>query len=105
MKRPTFEKFKEKALADPDARKEYETLAPIYELRKKLIAIRKKAGLSQQRMAERMGTQKSNISRLESPRSTGSPKLSTIEQYARAAGYKVKIEFVPEPPKAPEAVS
>ena len=100
MKRPTFDKFKKKALSDPEVRKEYEALTPIYELRKKLITIRKEAGLSQQGMAERLGTQKSNISRLESPRSTGSPKLSTIEQYARAAGYKVKIEFVPESTKA-----
>jgi len=94
MKRPTFEEFKKKALADPEVRKEYEALIPIYELKKKLIAIRMAAGLTQEKMAERMGTKKSNISRLESPTATGSPKLSTIEEYARAAGYKVRIDFV-----------
>jgi predicted transcriptional regulator len=94
MSRPTFEEFKKKALADPDVRKEYEALIPVYELKKKLISIRKAAGLTQQKMAERMGTKKSNISRLESPNVSGSPKLSTIEEYARAAGYQVKIDFV-----------
>lgn len=94
MSRPTFEDFKNKALADPEVRKEYEALIPVYELKKKLIAIRKAAGLTQENMAERMGTKKSNISRLESSTSNISPKLSTIEEYARAAGYKVKIDFV-----------
>ena len=42
-----------------------------------------------------LDTQKSNISRLENANSTSSPKLSTIEQYARAVGYDVEIKFVP----------
>jgi DNA-binding transcriptional MerR regulator len=32
---------------------------------------------------------------LENVNSTSSPKLSTIEQYAKAAGYKVQIRFIP----------
>jgi hypothetical protein len=26
-----------------------------------------------------------------------SPKLSTIEEYARAVGYKLEINFIPQP--------
>ena len=40
-------------------------------------------------------TQKSNISRLENVNSPTSPKLSTIEDYAKAIGYTVKISFEP----------
>ncbi|WP_062266408.1 helix-turn-helix domain-containing protein [Endozoicomonas arenosclerae] len=96
MTRPTFSDFKQKALKDAKVRAEYEELELAYELRKQLIALRKEAGLTQEEMAEILHTQKSNISRLENVNSKTSPKLSTIEDYAKAIGYKVKISFVPE---------
>ena len=95
MTRPTFIKFKEKALRNSGVKKEYEALALAYDLRKKLINLRKKAGLTQEELAEILKTQKSNISRLENVNSSSSPKLSTIEEYAQAVGYKVEINFVP----------
>lgn len=93
--RPTFEDFKKKALANNDVRKEYEALAVTYELRKKLIELRKKVGLTQEELAKLLHTQKSNISRLENVDSVSSPKLSTIEEYAQAMGYRLEINFVP----------
>ena len=95
MTRPTFAEFKEKALAKREVREEYEALTLAYDLRKKLIALRKTAGLTQEELAEILQTQKSNISRLENVNSPSSPKLSTIEEYAQAVGYKVEINFVP----------
>ncbi len=95
MTRPTFLKFKEKALRNDQVKKEYEALSVAYDLRKKLINLRKKAGLTQEELAEILDTQKSNISRLENVNSPSSPKLSTIEEYAKAIGYKVEINFVP----------
>ena len=96
MTRPTFSSFKKKALKNPEVKAEYEELELAYELRKQLIALRKKAGLTQEELADLLRTQKSNISRLENVNSTASPKLSTIEEYAKAIGYKVKISFVPQ---------
>ena len=96
MTRPTFQEFKKEALSDPEVKAEYESLTLAYELRKNLIAIRKMAGLTQADMAEMLYTQKSNISRLENVNSKSSPKLSTIEEYARAAGYNMKISFEPQ---------
>ncbi len=95
MKRPTFSDFKKKALENPKVRAEYEELELAYELRRQLIALRKEAGLTQEDLAEILHTQKSNITRLENVNSKASPKLSTIEDYAKAIGYKVKISFVP----------
>lgn len=95
MNRPTFTRFKEKALNNNEVKKEYEALAVAYDLRKKLINLRKKAGLTQEDLAEILNTQKSNISRLENVNASSSPKLSTIEEYAKAVGYKVEINFVP----------
>ena len=99
MTRPTFQEFKKKALSDPEVKETYESLSVAYELRKNLIALRKMAGLTQEDMAEMLHTKKSNISRLENVNSKISPKLSTIEAYARAIGYTVEINFVPEIPQ------
>ncbi|MFH1217688.1 MAG: helix-turn-helix transcriptional regulator [Pseudomonadota bacterium] len=95
--RPSLKEFKKKALSDPEVKKEYVRLSAAYELRKQLIKIRKEAGLTQEELAEILHTNKSNISRLENVNSKISPKLSTIEEYAKAAGYRLEINFVPQP--------
>ena len=95
MTRPTFSEFKKKALSNASVKKEYDSLSGAYNLRKKLIALRQQAGLTQEQIAAILHTQKSNISRLENANSVNSPKLSTIEQYAKAVGYDVEINFVP----------
>ncbi len=93
----TFKEFKEKALSNLEVKKEYDILTPSYEVRKKLIRIRKEAGLSQEDMARILHTKKSNISRLENVNSKISPKLSTIENYAKAVGYSLEVNFVQLP--------
>lgn len=95
MTRPTFNNFKRKALQKPGVKRGYDTLAATYRLRKQLIEIRIKAGLTQEELAEILHTKKSNISRLESVNSKISPKLSTIEDHANAVGYKIEINFIP----------
>ena len=97
MTRPSFEDFKKEALTQPGVKADYERLAPAYDLRRKLIAIRLAAGFTQEQMADALKTQKSNISRLENLNSKISPTLSTIERYANAVGYRLEINFVPEP--------
>jgi len=88
MSRTTLTAFKKKAFAKASVKKEYDSLSPAYSLRKKLIALRQQAGLTQEQIATALHTQKSNISRLENANSTNSPKLSTIEQYAHALRYR-----------------
>jgi len=94
--RPTLKAFKKKTLTKPEVREKYESLSAAYELRKNLIRLRKKAGMTQEELAEKLHTQKSNISRLENVNSSISPKISTIEDYAKAVGYKIEIDFVPD---------
>ncbi len=96
MSRPTLTEFKKKALSKAAVDKEYQSLSAAYALRKKLIALRQKAGMTQEQIAEVLHTNKSNISRLENANSVNSPKLSTIEQYAHAVGYDVEIKFKPK---------
>jgi transcriptional regulator with XRE-family HTH domain len=95
MTRPVLKAFKKKALSRDAVRKEYDELAPAYELRRKLVSLRHRAGLTQEQIADILHTNKSNISRLESVDSSISPKLSTIADYAEAIGYQVKIDFIP----------
>jgi hypothetical protein len=52
MARPNFKDFKNKALKRPGVSEVYEELAPAYELRKKLVALRQSAGLTQEELAE-----------------------------------------------------
>ena len=94
MKKTTFESFKTKALQNENVRKAYEELIPEYEIKKKLIAMRKKAGLTQENLADIMGTKKSNISRLESFKSENSPRISTLMEYAKATGHELRVDFV-----------
>ena len=56
--------------------------------------MRKEAGLTQEKLAELMGTKKSNISRLESFKSSISPRLETLINYAKATGHELKVDFV-----------
>ena len=96
MERIDFSQFKEKALENPEVKEEYENLKQKYELKTKLISLRKMAGLTQEELANKLHTQKSNISRLENVNSKISPRLSTIEEYAKAMGYNLEINFIPQ---------
>jgi DNA-binding XRE family transcriptional regulator len=92
-KRRTFEQLRKKALKKPGVRAEYEALGPAFEMKRRMIAMRHEAGLTQEQMAELLATKKSNISRLESLHSEVSPRLATVEAYARALGYRLKGRF------------
>jgi len=92
--RPTFEDFKAKALEKDEVKKEYDRLEVEFDLKLKLIKIRKAANLTQEEIASRMNTSKSNISRLESLNSKISPTISALNAYANAAGYRLDVNFV-----------
>ena len=72
----------------------YEALEAEYALASELIDARIKAGLTQEAVAEVMGTTKSAVSRLEKT-SRHSPSLSTLQRYADAVGCRLEIRFVP----------
>ncbi len=94
--RPTLKSMRDKALQNPDVKAEYEALSSAFEMKRQMIALRKAAGLTQAEMAEKLGTKRSNISRLESLNASNSPSLATIENYARVLGYSLRVGFEPE---------
>ena len=89
-----LQEFKKKALKDDAVRREYEALQEEYSFIDQLIGMRTKAGLTQEDVAKRIGTNKSNISRLE--RGKGNPSWGTLQKYAAACGFRVKLEAVEE---------
>ncbi|MCA1784717.1 MAG: helix-turn-helix domain-containing protein [Desulfotignum sp.] len=91
----SFESFKKEALKNPGIKKEYDVLEPVFELRRKLIRMRTEKGMTQEQLAKKMGTKRSNISRLEGGGDVSFPTLKTISKYAEALGYKVTVEFKP----------
>ena len=92
-KRPTYESFKRKALMDNEVRHEYDALKPFYDIKLKLIKMRKEANLTQEDIAKIMHTKRSNISRLESFSYDAAPKITTLMAYAEATGYTLEINF------------
>ena len=92
--RPTFEDFKKKALLNDEVKEEYEKLKALYDIKLKLIKMRKEANLTQEEIANIMHTKRSNISRLESFNYEAAPKITTLMAYAEATGHQLKVEFV-----------
>ena len=52
---------------------------------------RKLAGLSQEEVAKKLGTQKSNISRLE--KGSSNPRWKTLQNYAEACGFELSMKL------------
>ena len=62
----SFEEMKNDLLKDNEFKNEYEKLKPRYEAIEQIIRARKEQNITQAELAKMVGTQKSNISRLES---------------------------------------
>jgi DNA-binding XRE family transcriptional regulator len=72
----------------------YDALELEYSVVDQLLKARTHAGLTQDVVAERMGTTKSAISRLESA-GKHTPSLSTLRRYAQAVGCELQVKLVP----------
>ena len=86
-----FQKHLEQAKSDPEFRKEYEALAPQYELARQIIAARLALGISQEELAKRVGTSQANISKLE--HASLNPSLAMVERIAQGLGKKLSISI------------
>ena len=86
--------FIERARARRGFTAAYTELELEYALVNQLLRARARAGLTQDAVAERMGTTKSAISRLESA-GKHTPSLTTLKKYAHAVGCELRVELVP----------
>lgn len=83
--------LKERALKNEDVKQAYDVLESEFALIDSLLSMRQKAGLTQEQLADRMGTQKGNISRLE--KGSSNPSWKTLEKYAHACGFDISMAF------------
>jgi transcriptional regulator with XRE-family HTH domain len=86
-----LQELKKKALENQEVKNAYDDLDVEFKLINQLIHMRKAAGLTQEEVANRMATKKSNICRLE--KFGAQPKISTIQKYAKACGYVFGFDF------------
>lgn len=84
-----FSDVKELLMMDEEFRSEYEKLKPRYDVISQIIEERAKQNITQEELAFRVGTQKSNISRLES--GTYNPSLDFLIKVAHSLGKEMKI--------------
>ena len=73
--------------------KAYEELELEYRVANQMLKARASAGLTQDAVAERMGTTKSAVSRLESA-GKHAPSLETLKRYAEAVGCELQVRLV-----------
>jgi DNA-binding XRE family transcriptional regulator len=72
----------------------YDSLELEYTVASQMLKARAKAGLTQDAVAERMGTTKSAVSRLEGA-GRHAPSLATLKKYAAAVGCDLQVRLVP----------
>ena len=73
----------------------YDALELEYGVVTQLLKARTRAGLTQDDVAERMGTTKSAVSRLEGS-GKHAPSLATLRKYAQAVGCELQVRLVPQ---------
>lgn len=83
-----------RAARDPEFAEDLEDGYEDFKVGVLLRQAREKAGLTQEEVARRLDTQKSAISRIENH--AGDIRLSTLERYARAIGWKVSLKLRPD---------
>lgn len=87
----SFEEMKADMLKDEEFKIEYEKLKPRYEAISQIIRARKEQNMTQAELAKRVGTQKSNISRLES--GNYNPSLDFLVKVAESLGKTLSVQL------------
>jgi DNA-binding XRE family transcriptional regulator len=88
-------RFLAKAKQRPGFAEAYESIELKYALASQLLKTRAKAGLTQDGVAERMGTTKSAASRLEAV-GRYAPSYATLKKYAAAVACDLQVRLVPQ---------
>ncbi len=83
--------LKNRALVNQAVKAEYDLLEAEFVLIDALVTMRNQAGLTQDQVAQKLGTQKSNISRLEC--GSSNPSWKTLQNYANACGFEISMKL------------
>lgn len=83
-KKTNVNQHKERLLTNPEFKKAYEDLGPVYQLVREIVAFRIEQGMTQKDLAEKIGTKQSSISRFE--KAMKMPSISFLTQITNALG-------------------
>jgi len=87
----SWEKHRKELIKDPEFVKAWQELQPEFKIVEVIIRARIKKGVTQKKLAQRMKTKQSAISRLES--GNANPSLNFLKRLASALGGTLKISF------------
>lgn len=88
-----FRETLDKQLQNPEFKKEWDTLAPEYQIIKAMLDTRSEKSMTQKQLADITGIPQADISRLEN--GNANPSLKTLQRLAEGMGMQLKLEFVP----------
>ena len=83
------ESLHQRWMKDPDYRREYTKLEPEFQIARQIIGARIKQKMTQEELAEKVGTGQAVISRLEGM--NAKPSISLLQHVARALETKIKV--------------
>jgi ribosome-binding protein aMBF1 (putative translation factor) len=90
---PVEESFR-KWQADPEFVAAYDALEEEFALANALIEARSRADMTQEQVAQAMGTSQAAVARLEGGHAM--PSTRTLKKFAEATGSKLRISFLPD---------
>lgn len=89
-----YDQNKEKLMRDPEFRKAYTELDPLYEPIRAIVKYRIEQGISQKELADKIGTKQSSISRFES--TAQMPSFSFIRKIVDALDLELEFRVRPK---------
>jgi ribosome-binding protein aMBF1 (putative translation factor) len=87
-----FQDYLAKELKNPEFRKYYNEYGKQLEIAYQILQLRKKQGISQAELAEKIGTTQSNVARMEAGQQNFT--TDTLQRIASALKRDLKVEFV-----------
>ncbi len=87
-----FQEYLSKQLKDKDFKKYFDEYGKQLEIAYQILQLRKKRKMSQKSLAEKLGTNQSNVARMESGRQNFTTEM--LQRVANALGRNLRIEFV-----------
>ena len=88
-----FRELLNEQLKDPEFKKEWDDIQPEMDVIRAMIDARIAQNLTQKELADKVGMNQADISKLEN--GTRNPSLKLLKRLAHGMGMQLKIEFVP----------
>lgn len=90
----TFDDIIREELKDSDSHQGLAEASEAWDLAIQMARLRREKGLTQEQLAEMVGTKQQNIARIENPAYSGH-SLSLLRRIAHALGMVVRVQFLP----------